>query len=60
MIEDTVNNIVSISKIIPVICFDTRYNQNCQGDNITRCYSWYDIYSKIKKHNNISIDKKET
>ena len=51
MIEDTVKNIVSISKVIPVICFDTRYNQNCEGDNITRCYSWYDIYSKIKKIN---------
>ena len=51
MIEDTVNNIVSISKIIPVICFDTRYNQGCEGKNITRCYSWYDIYSKIKEMN---------
>ena len=51
MIEDTVKNIVAISKTIPVICFDTRYNQECEGDNITRCYSWYDIYSKIKKIN---------
>ena len=48
MIEDNIENILSISKIIPVICFDTRYNKDCKGDNITRCYSWYDIYSKIK------------
>ena len=48
MIEDDVENIEKISTIIPVICFDNRYNQECKGENITRCYSWYDIYSKIK------------
>lgn len=48
MIEDNTNNILTISKLIPVICVDNRYNQDCEGDNITRCYSWYDIYSKIK------------
>ncbi len=49
MIEDNSNTIFKISKLIPVICFDNRYNQNCKGNNIIRCYSWYDIYSKIKK-----------
>ena len=52
MIEDNTNNILTISKLIPVICMDTRYNQSCEGDNITRCYSWYDIYSKIKMISN--------
>ena len=47
MIEDKVDNINTISKRLPVICFDARYNQECRGDNIIRCYSWYDIYSKI-------------
>lgn len=47
MIEDNTNTILAISKLIPVICLDNRYNQNCEGNNITRCYSWYDIYSKI-------------
>lgn len=47
MIEDCPNNILNISKKIPVICFDTRYNQECTNDNIIRCYSWYDIYAKI-------------
>lgn len=50
MIEDSVKNILELSKEISVICFDTRYNKECQGENITRCYSWYDIYSKIKKY----------
>ncbi len=51
MIEDSVSNILEISKLIPVICLDNRYNKECEGENITRCYSWYDIYSKIIKMN---------
>lgn len=47
MIEDKVENIVNLSKIVPVICFDSEYNENIKGKNIIRCYSWYDIYSKI-------------
>ena len=49
MIEDCLKNIIEISKIIPVICLDARYNKNCKGKNITRCYSWYDIYQKFKQ-----------
>ena len=49
MIEDRVENINTISKIIPVICFHAEYNKQCVGQNIIRCYSWYDIYSKISK-----------
>ena len=49
MIEDKVDNINKISSKIPVICFHAGYNKNCIGDNIIRCYSWYDIYSKINK-----------
>lgn len=48
MIEDKVANINNISTKIPVICYNTGYNQECIGDNIYRCYSWYDIYAKIK------------
>lgn len=51
MIEDKVENINTISKEIPVICFDARYNQECKGRNIYRCYSWYDIYAKIQDIN---------
>ena len=36
MIEDKASNINKISKYIPVICFDARYNQKCIGKNIYR------------------------
>lgn len=49
MIEDKVDNINKISTRIPVICFHAGYNKNCKGNNIFRCYSWYDIYAKINK-----------
>lgn len=48
MIEDRPKNILDLSKIMPVICFNAGYNRKCTGENIIRCYSWYDIYSKIK------------
>lgn len=49
MIEDNPNNINELSKIIPVICYNAEYNKECIGDSIIRCYSWYDIYSKINR-----------
>ena len=49
MIDDKVENINEISKHIPVICFNAGYNKECKGTNIYRCYSWYDVYSKIKE-----------
>ena len=47
MIEDKPETINEISKNIPVICFNAVYNKQCEGTNIIRCYSWYDIYQKI-------------
>lgn len=52
MIEDKVDNINTISEKIPVICFDARYNQECKGKNVYRCYSWYDIYNQIEEIKN--------
>ena len=52
MIEDHPDNILSFSKITKVICFDASYNKNCNGENIIRCYSWYDIYSNLRKMKN--------
>lgn len=49
MIEDKVDNINKISTKIPVICFHAGYNKTCTGNNVIRCYSWYDIYAKINK-----------
>ena len=56
MIEDKVDNIKRISLQIPVICFNAGYNEECEGQNIYRVYSWYDIYNTIK--NKIDIKEK--
>ncbi len=48
MIEDKVENINEISKVIPVICYHANYNKRCSGKNIYRTYSWYDIYYNIE------------
>lgn len=49
MIEDSPRNIEELSTKIPVLCFDCKYNEKLEGDNIKRVYSWYDVYSKIKE-----------
>ena len=49
MIEDNPNNINELSKLVPIICYNTEYNKECNGNKIIRCYSWYDIYNKINK-----------
>lgn len=49
MIEDNPNNIRELSRITKVICYDTSYNKDCCGENIYRCYSWYDILNYIDK-----------
>lgn len=49
MIEDKVDNINKISKDLPVICFHAGYNQECQGDNIYRAYTWYDVYLYLQE-----------
>ncbi len=51
MLDDKAENINKISKAIPVICFHAGYNEMCQGKNIIRAFSWYDIYYKIKNWN---------
>ena len=47
--EDDIKNISELSTMIPVICYDSEYNRMCKGNNIIRCYSWYDIYIKINQ-----------
>lgn len=49
MIEDSPRNIEELSTKIPVLCFDCKYNEKLERDNVTRVYSWYDVYSKIKE-----------
>ena len=55
MIEDNPDNINKISTRIPVICYDNAWNKHCSGENITRCYGWYEIYSKIGEIENETI-----
>ena len=52
MIEDSPDNIRQLSKVVPIICYHAGYNKDCKGNKIIRCYSWYDIYDKIKKVSN--------
>ena len=40
MIEDKTENINSISKSLPVICFHENHNKELKGKNIYRAYSW--------------------
>ena len=49
MIEDAPKNVREISSKIPVLCFNNNYNAKVEGENITRVYSWYDVYNKIKR-----------
>lgn len=48
MIEDDPNNIRKLIGNTNIIIFDYPYNRNNEFKNITRAFSWYDIYSKIK------------
>lgn len=48
MIDDYSKVIKEVSNKIPVICYNCFYNADVEGENITRAYSWYDVYSKIK------------
>lgn len=50
MIEDSPKTIPEYGKYVHVLCFDTRYNRNLECDNMTRVFSWYDIYTKIKQY----------
>lgn len=49
MIEDSPENIKEISSKVPTFCYNCLYNKDVEGENITRVYSWYDIYYKVKE-----------
>lgn len=49
MIDDAPRNIKELSSKIPVLCYNTQYNADIEGENIIRVYSWYDIYEKINR-----------
>lgn len=47
MIEDKASNVEKICKMVPVFVFDAPYNRMCEGKNVIRVYSWYQIYQEI-------------
>ena len=47
MIEDDPNNLRKLIGNTNVIIFDYPYNRNVEFTDLTRAYSWYDIYYKI-------------
>ena len=50
MIDDSPEVLPEITKIVKALCFDNRYNRDLDLPNMTRVFSWYDIYGKIKEH----------
>lgn len=50
-IEDKPENILSVASEIPVFCLHASYNAECKGKNITRVFSWPEIYRKISLNN---------
>ncbi len=49
LIEDSPKQVQNVAEKLPVFCFDNQYNKEISGKNITRVYSWYDVYDKINK-----------
>ena len=49
MIEDSPDTIPTFVKHTHVFCYDCRYNQNLNLENMTRVFRWYDIYRKIQR-----------
>ena len=48
MVEDKPENIIDVATKIPVINFVSFYNSKVTGNNITKAYSWYEVYDIIK------------
>ena len=54
MLEDKRENVLGLSKICDVVCFDASYNRDCNGSNIIRvnnfkeAYDFVNGYKKVK------------
>lgn len=55
MIDDMPKNLLDVSSKIKCFAYHAGYNEQVEGDNIIRCYSWYDIYYKIKELENADM-----
>lgn len=49
MIDDSPRVIPEVTKIVKAFCFDNSYNTHLDFPNMTRVFSWYDIYRKIQE-----------
>ena len=47
MIDDMPKNLLDVSSKIKCFAYHAGYNEHISNENITRCYSWYDIYYKL-------------
>lgn len=53
-IDDSLKNCKDVANVgIKSYLMNTRTNKGLEADNITRVYSWSDIYDRIKKEENI-------
>lgn len=50
-VEDYPGTIDSFAREMPVLMFDNPYNVGHEHENVTRVFSWYDIYRHIKEGN---------
>lgn len=51
MVEDSPLTIPIFKDLTHILCFDNRYNANLSCENMTRVYSFYDLYNKINAIN---------
>ena len=49
MIDDEAVNIEAIAPIARVVCWDTSYNRECEGEGIMRARNWDEVYISVKK-----------
>lgn len=49
MIEDLPEYLMNFDERTKVLIYDQPYNQDVRLENSERVYTWYDVYSKIKK-----------
>ena len=49
LIDDEPENIFSVAEVAKVICFDTSYNRQCEGENIFRAKSFDEAYVLINE-----------
>ena len=52
MVDDSPEILEELVKVTKVLCYDNRYNRDLNYDNMTRVFSWYDIYDKISSLSN--------